>query len=155
MADRNAMEQRIEALAMPLVEAHGLELVEVEFSPRPKTAMLRIYLDRPGGISLDQIETFSREFGTLLDVEDPIPQAFHLEVSSPGLTRPLKKLRHYQWAKGKLVRVVPRSAVDGLHVLVGTLSEVGDDAIVVETEGEPHRVRLDQIAKANLEYVGE
>lgn len=155
MADRNAMEQRIEALAMPLVEAHGLELVEVEFSPRPKTAMLRIYLDRPGGISLDQIETFSREFGTVLDVEDPIPQAFNLEVSSPGLTRPLKKLRHYQWAKGKLVRVVPRAPVDGLQVLVGTLSEVGEDGIVVEIEGAAHSVRLDAIAKANLEYVGE
>ncbi|MCB0218687.1 MAG: ribosome maturation factor RimP [Chrysiogenetes bacterium] len=155
MADRTAMETRLEALAMPLVEAHGLELVEVEFLPRSNSALVRVYLDRPGGISLDQIETFSREFGTVLDVEDPIPQAFTLEVSSPGLTRPLKKVRHYQWAKGKLVRVVPRVPVDGLVTLVGTLIEVGEDEIVVEVEGEPHVVQLDTISKANLEYVGE
>lgn len=155
MADRNAMEMRIEELALPLVEAHGLELVEVEFMPRSNKALVRIYLDRPGGIGLDEIEKFSREFGTVLDVEDPIPQAFTLEVSSPGLTRPLKKLRHFQWAKGRLVRVIPKAPVDGLVTLVGLLSEVGEDEIVVEVEGEPHGVRFDEIAKANLEYVGE
>ncbi len=153
--NREAIEKRLEELAAPLLKAQGLELVDLEFLERGPHILLRLYLDRPGGITVDQIADFSREFGTALDVENLIARAYTLEVSSPGLTRRLKKPREFRWALGRRARIVVSEPVDGRLELAGKLVEAGESVIVVEDAAGRHEVPFARIAKANLELAGE
>lgn len=146
------MEQRLEELANPLLKAQGLDLVDLEFIPRSGKALVRVYVDHSRGVTMDEIERFAREFGTLLDVEDPIPQAYTLEVSSPGLTRPLKRYRDFKWATGKAVRVITRRPVNGRNTFVGMLTEASEDKIVLRDKEGAHELEMEDIAKANLEF---
>ncbi len=144
---------RVEELIQPLIEAQGLELVEVEFTrPRRGRANLRIFLDREGGITLGEITRVSRVVGNLLDVHDFIGPSYNLEVSSPGLTRELKKPRDYQRYAGRLVRLTTRSAILGRQVHRGILKGLEDDEVVcLEEDGEMQRIPLQEVAKARLE----
>jgi len=153
--NREDTEKRLEELAAPLLTAQGLQLVDLEFLERGSRILVRVYLDRSGGITVDQIADFSREFGTVLDVEDLIARAYTLEVSSPGLTRRLKKPREFRWAVGRHARIHVLEPVDGCLELAGKLVEVGEQAVVVEDEAGRHEVPFARIAKANLELVGE
>ena len=150
--------QNIEQLVEPLLSAFGVELVDIEYKKEGRQMVLRLYLDKPGGITLDDCAEVSRELSTILDVEDCIPGEYTLEVSSPGLNRPLKKRTDYERAIGRLVKVktfaqLPDDKGNLRKTFLGTLQGVDDDAVVVMlTEGQRAVIPFGQVAKANLEF---
>jgi ribosome maturation factor RimP len=155
---RQSIEQKAWELAEPLLAAEGLELLDVEFV-REHGWILRLTIDlaegREGAVGVDECAIASRAVDRALDVEDFIPHEYSLEVSSPGVNRPLKKARHFQQVVGEQVRLKtfgPLFEPPRKHFL-GTLSGVTADAVVVEVEGAgPFTVPLKDIARANLEF---
>ncbi len=119
--------ERVRALIEPFVTASGAEVVDVEHGP----GLLRIYLDQPGGIDLEAITAFSEQISDLLDLHDPVPGRYTLEVSSPGLERPLKTPAHFARFVGTTVNVKTKSSVEGDRRFSGELTEATDDHIVV------------------------
>ena len=103
MSKKETYEQKAEALITPIVERHGFELVDVEYVKEGGNFYLRAYIDKPGGITVDDCETVSREFSDKLDEEDFIDEAYIMEVSSPGLGRPLKKEKDFKRSMGEEV----------------------------------------------------
>ena len=163
----DVLQGKLVALAEEVAENLGYELDDLELLGGPGRNVLRITIDtlgdhlakgsgetaegKSGGITLDDCAAFSRDLSALLDVENPITGRFTLEVSSPGLDRLLKKLRHYEKNLGKLVKVVPRQMVDGRNFLVGRLLEADENAIRLSVDGEDIEIPLDQVKKARLE----
>ena len=143
---------RLEELLKPLLAAQGVDLVDLEFSrPRKSRAPLRIFLDRPGGITLEEITRVSRVVSQLLDVHDFIGTSYNLEVSSPGLTRALKKPADYQRFTGRLVRLTLRAPWQGRQVYRGILQGLEDDQVCLQ-EGEAlWGIPLKEIARARLD----
>ena len=143
---------RLEELIQPYLLAQGVELIEVLFTqPRRGRAILRLFVDRPGGITLDEITRVSRVVGELLDVHDLISSSYTLEVSSPGLTRELKQPRDYERFTGRLVRLTTRGPWQGKQVHRGSLKGLENEEISLE-EGEALvRIPLREIAKARLD----
>lgn len=142
---------RLQKLIEPLVESLGYELVLLEFGPHGASARLVLYIDAAGGIGLEDCERVSREVAALLDVEDPIPQHFDLEVSSPGLDRPLVKPAHFERYAGESVKLqllVPRP--NGQRRLSGQLLGLFGDAIRVRTDQGDLNVNLSDIERARL-----
>ena len=143
--------ERIREIAERVANSEGLELVEVEFLSRGPTAVLRIFLDKPGGITLGDCQTVSEQVGTILDVEDFIAQSYTLEVSSPGLDRKLVKPADYRRFAGRRVKVLLKAPRDGQRRFRGKLLGLLEDNIQVETdEGQVVSLGFDEIAKANL-----
>jgi len=144
---------RVEGLVQPYLAAQGAELVEVEFNqPRRGRATLRLYVDRDGGITLDEITRVSRVVGELLDVHDLISSSYTLEVSSPGLTRKLKGPRDYERYTGRLVRLTTRGIWQGKQVHRGILQGLANEEVSL-AEGEALvRIPLTEIAKARLDF---
>jgi ribosome maturation factor RimP len=144
---------RLEGLIQPYLAAQGVELVEVEFTqPRRGRATLRLYVDRDGGITLDEITRVSRVVGELLDVHDLISSSYTLEVSSPGLTRELKGPRDYKRYTGRLVRLTTRGIWEGKQVHRGILQGLANEEVSL-SEGEALvRIPLAEIAKARLDF---
>jgi ribosome maturation factor RimP len=149
---------RVEELAQPLLAAHGLELVELEFRKEGRDMVLRLFMDREGGVTLDDCAAVSRELSELMDVEDLIPGHYSLEVSSPGLNRPLKKPADYERYKGKLIKVrtfelLPDDAGNKRKTFLGELLGLENEIIRIRlTEGQTAAIPLDKVAKANLEF---
>lgn len=144
---------QLEKLIQPYLAAQGVELVEMEFNqPRRGRAILRLFVDREGGITLDEITRVSRVVGDLLDVHDLISSAYTLEVSSPGLTRELKKPRDYERYTGRLVRLTTRGPWLGKQVHRGILQGLENEEVSL-MEGEALvRIPLGEIAKARLDF---
>ena len=143
---------RLEDLIQPYLLAQGVELVDLEFTqPRRGRATLRLFVDRPGGITLDEITRVSRVVGELLDVHDLISSAYTLEVSSPGLTRELKKPRDYERYTGRLVRLTTRSPWQGKQVHRGILKGLENEEVSLEEDQALVRIPLEEIAKARLD----
>jgi ribosome maturation factor RimP len=153
MATTEEIKGRVEELVQPLAVSQGLELVDLELlRPRRGRTILRLFLDRPGGgITLEEIARISRVVGDLLDVHDVIPESYHLEVSSPGLTRKLKKPEDYQRYVGRLVRLTTRQARDGKQVFRGILKGLENEEVCLEMEGAVYRLPLPEIARARLD----
>lgn len=154
--DKRTVEERAFALAAPLVAAEGMELLEVEYTREQPGWILRLYIDKPGGgVGLDDCSKVSHALDPALDVEDFIPQAYHLEVSSPGLNRPLRRPEHFARAEGKKVKVKTFGPIGEppRKNFSGTLKGSSPDAITVEVEGAgAFTIPLKDIAKANLEF---
>lgn len=140
-------ELRIEAVIQPVLRSHGLELVDLEWRAHGPRGVLRVFVDKPGGVVLADIERVSREVGDILDVADLIPERYDLEVSSPGLDRQLRKDREFLWARGKRVRCW---LADGEEI-AGRLVDVADDRLVVETDDGAQDVPRGDLRKARLE----
>lgn len=140
-------ELRIEAVIQPVLRSHGLELVDLEWRSHGPRGVLRVFVDKPGGVVLADIERVSREVGDILDVADLIPERYDLEVSSPGLDRQLRKDREFRWARGKRVRCW---LADGEEI-AGRLVDVADDRLVVETDDGAQDVSRGDLRKARLE----
>ncbi|UCD84130.1 MAG: ribosome maturation factor RimP [Deltaproteobacteria bacterium] len=136
----------------PVADREGLELVDIEYRREDRGWVLRIYIDRENGVNVGDCSRMSGEIGTVLDVEDPIPQSYHLEVSSPGLNRPLKKEGDYQKYQGKLVKIRTVIPIDGRQSFTGRLLGYSDGQVRVEVEGKEWEIPFDQIIKANLQY---
>jgi ribosome maturation factor RimP len=138
---------RIEQLIEPVLHDYGLELVDFEWRQTRPRGLLRVFVDRPGGVAIHDCERVSRELGDLLDAEGVMAEAYDLEVSSPGLDRLLRKDREFRWAIGKRVRCV---LGDGREVL-GRLVAATEAGLVVEGNGERLELPRGEIAKARLE----
>jgi len=143
--------EHIREIADRVATSEGLELVEVEFLGRGPNAVLRIYLDKPGGITVNDCQLVSRQLGMILDVEDLIQTSYTLEVSSPGLDRKLVKPADYQRFAGRVVKVVLRGPRQGPKRFRGRLLGMEADKVQIET-GDGTLVQLDyhEIEKANL-----
>jgi ribosome maturation factor RimP len=143
---------RVEELVQPLVEAWGTELVDVEYTrPRRGRSTLRLFLDRPGGITLEDLTRLSRVVGELLEVHDLIPGSYHLEVSSPGLTRELKKPADYRRYQGRLVRITTRAPWEGRQVHRGILQGLENEQVCVQEGDSVCCIPLREIARARLD----
>jgi ribosome maturation factor RimP len=157
---QEAVVEKIRALVLPVLEAKGRELVDVEYSREGQGWVLRLYIDEPGGVTLDSCVEVSREVSVLLEVEDPIETAYNLEVSSPGLDRPLTRPADYDRFAGRLVRVKSRVPMElddkgrGRKTFVGILVGLRDGNVVIDLEdkkGYRVEIPLEDVAKANLE----
>jgi len=144
--------ERLKALARPIVEGEGLELVELEFQRERGGWILRLYIDREGGVSLDDCEVVSRQLGDLLDVEDLIDHPYSLEVSSPGLDRPLSKETDLHRFAGRTVRITTYQPVEGLRKFVGRLLSYRDGQVILQgDDGSVVEIPYTTVAKARLE----
>jgi ribosome maturation factor RimP len=153
MEDKRAISTRVQELILPLLEAQGVELVDLEYGrPRRGRGILRLFVDHPGGgITLEEITRISRIVGGLLDVHDVIPGSYTLEVSSPGLTRALKKPQDYQRCVGRRVRVTTRAPWEGRQVHSGILQGLEDDRVCLKEGERLTCIPLNEIARARLD----
>jgi ribosome maturation factor RimP len=140
--------ERLTRLVEPVVEGLGYELVGLEFDSRVR--ILRVYIDRQGGVTLDDCTRVSHQLSGLLDVEDPIPGEYQLEISSPGMDRPLFTVEHYQRFAGSLVRLQLLRAVDGRRRFKGRLMSVDEGVIVLQEDGIDYRIPVESIEKARV-----
>ena len=136
MTKRETYEQKTEALLAPLLEEHRFELVDVEFVKEAGTWFLRAYIDKPGGITIDDCELVSRALSDLLDEKDFIEETYILEVSSPGLGRPLKKDRDFERSLGESVEVRLYRAIDRQKEFTGILKAWNKETVTLEFEDE-------------------
>ncbi len=143
--------KRIEEVAIPLIAESGLELVDIEFKHESGSWVLRVYIDKNGGVNIHDCAELSRELGVLLDVTDVIHQSYNLEVSSPGLDRVLKKREDYVRFKGKKIRVKTIEPIEDRRNFVGFIEDLKNDILVLKgSEEERWRVPFEKIKKARL-----
>ncbi len=142
--------QRLTDLLEPSIEAMGYELVLIEQTHNKQEAVLRLYIDAPGGILVDDCAQVSRQVSVIMDVEDPIRGAYALEVSSPGSDRPLVKPAHFEVQIGEIVRVQTHDYILGRRRFKGALLEASGKQIVVEVDGEEYEIPFDEIESARL-----
>ena len=135
MTQKEDYESRTEQLILPILNEKQFELVDVEYVKEAGEWYLRAYIDKPGGITIDDCEAVSRKLSDLLDEKDFIPDAYILEVSSPGLTRPLKKDRDYERNIGKPVEIKLFRAVSGRKEITADLVAFDKDTVTVSEEG--------------------
>lgn len=147
--------EKIEALAGEVARDLSLSLFDLEVAREGPRRILRVFLDREGGVGLSEIQAFSRRFGALLDVEDPVEGPYVLEVSSPGLNRRLRRPDHFAASVGKRVRIALAELREGRRNVVGTLDRSDGDGIDVTIEGTSFRIAYGEIRKANLEVTQE
>lgn len=140
----------LQQLLEPVVGAMGYELLGVEFHPQPGGALLRLYIDRDGGITLDDCQRTSEQVSGVLDVEEPIAGHYVLEVSSPGVDRPLFSADQFARHAGSRVRIQIEAALDGRRKFTGRLLGVRGDQVVIEEDGNEIGIPLEQIEKARL-----
>jgi ribosome maturation factor RimP len=142
---------KIRAFAEGLLPTMGLELVEVQFRREGHGWVLRLFIEGEEGVSLEHCAMVSREVSAYLDVEDLIEQSYHLEVSSPGLERPLHSLRDFKRFCGRNARVKLREAVNGQRVFIGIINQVHDETIEMTLEnGDPLTFSYDAVNRARL-----
>ncbi len=149
---KNEIINSVRTLVAPVVESEGMELVDIEFKKEGKTWYLRIFIDKPGGVTLLDCEKVSREVGVLLDIEDIIDRSYTLEVSSPGLDRPLKTKEDYLRFQGKLVKIKTFSSINGQKVFSGYLQGMRDDKVRIRTKSNQEiEIPYENISKSRLE----
>ena len=142
--------EELKNLLEPSIEALGYELIELELRTGGRNGLMRLFIDAPEGIGLDDCEAVSRQVSAVLDVEDPIPGHYTLEVSSPGLDRALTKPAHFQRFTGEDVRIKLRTPVDGRRNFRGALRAADEESIEVEVDGQSHTLAIAAIASARL-----
>lgn len=149
----NPLTDKIREVVTPPTEGAGYELVDVEWKREQSGWVCRVFIDRPDrGISHEDCERVSRELSAVLDVHDVIPQAYSLEVSSPGLDRPLRTVAHFSRFVGKKARVRMRQGVEGRRNFSGTIVGVSGGHALVEVEGQEFALPVADIERANLVF---
>ena len=143
MSKSRTYESRTESLLLPIVEKQGIEIYDVEYVKEGADWYLRAYIDKPGGVDINDCEHVSRALSDALDREDFIEEAYILEVSSPGLLRPLKKDKDFVRNKGKKVEIRCFKMVEGTKEFVGTLTAFDKESVTIET-GEKEMVSQDR-----------
>jgi ribosome maturation factor RimP len=144
--DAHTLKQLLE----PTVQGLGYELFGIELLGSRRQRLLRIYIDREDGIDVEDCARVSQQVSALLDVEDPIGDSYTLEVSSPGLDRPLFEAEHFERFAGEQVRLQLDGLLEGRRKILGRLLGVQDDQVMVQVDGETWRVPLARIDKARL-----
>lgn len=143
--------EELSQLLEPAIADLGLELVGIEFSPNSGSSLLRVYIDEPErGITIDDCERASREISALLDVNDPVAGRYTLEVSSPGLERPLFTPAHFERFTGEQVRINVNLPIDGRRRFQGRIDAVDAERVTIEQDGTPVQIAHANIAKARL-----
>jgi len=145
---------KIETLIDPVLSRLGYELVLLQYQRDRGGHVLRLFIDKidGSGVQLDDCAEVSREVGTLLEVEDPLADRYHLEVSSPGLNRPLVKEKDFVKHVGQRVKVLTHEAIEGRKTFTGILLGFEDGHVVIEVDKKNYRVPQGDIARANIEY---
>ena len=151
--------EHIRAIAERVARSHGLEIWDIVTRRETTGQVVRVFIDRPGpaatpeeSVSIEDCEQVSREIGTILDVEDPLPFAYTLEVSSPGLDRPLRGEQDYLRFAGRLAKIVVSKAVDNQKAFEGRLRGVENGTVLLEgPKGRMHRLPLQLITRARLD----
>jgi ribosome maturation factor RimP len=152
MVPQREIIEQIQDVLLPVLQDYGLELIEIEFKPSGKRWLLRLYIDKEGGVTISDCEYVSREFGRILDVEDIIEHPYSLEVSSPGLTRPLKKWEDFQRNKGKLCRIVTNEKIEGKNEFKGTILSGSEEKVEIRGTIDVFTIPIYAIKKAHLEF---
>ncbi len=146
LSKKEIYEQKTEELILPIVENYGFELVDVEYVKEGGTWYLRAYIDKPGGIAVDDCAMVSRQFSEILDEKDYISEAYIFEVSSPGLGRPLKKDKDYDRNMGSDVEIRTYRAINKQKEFVGTLKAYDKNTVTIEIEENEHVFEKGDIA---------
>ena len=147
----SSIKQIVEQLMEPYLEAHPeFEIVEIEFVKEGNNRFLRVFVDKEGGIDIDDCGRISEYLSAKLDEKDPIPDAYFLEVSSPGAERPLKTQRDYERAVGKYVYVKTYEPVDGLKEFEGVLQSYNEHELTIHIGKKMHVIPTQKIAAARL-----
>src|SRR5688500_953693 len=151
----NGLAEVVQEQIQRIVESEGLELVHVDYRRQGGGFLLRIDIDKEGGITVEDCQLVSQQVSTWLDVEDPIPGEFELQVSSPGLDRKFYRTSDYEKFTGRLVRVKTSRAIRGLHVIVGRLKEFDGNTVVITDpvmkKDADYAIPLTDIKEARLE----
>jgi ribosome maturation factor RimP len=145
---------RVWELAAPLAQAENMEIVDIEFRHEGTRGgrVLRLYMDKEGGPNVDDLSRVSRQLSELLDAQDTIDGGYTLEVSSPGINRPLRKPEHFSRFVGKRIRIRTRDPIDGRRSFLGTLDEVAGNSVCLAQEGKQYRIPFSMIEKSNYEH---
>lgn len=143
--------ERVQTIIDPILSQEGLELVDIEYRRESKAWVLRLYLDKEGGITLDDCTRMSREVGRNLDIEDFIEVPYTLEVSSPGLTRSLKTQKDFIRYFHRLIKVKTFDPIDNRRNFKGKLLGISENKIEIESDRGIFEIPLTNVAKANLE----
>ncbi len=152
MSKREDYEKKTEDLVMPLINENNFELVDVEYVKEASNYYLRIYIDKEGGIAVDDCELISRALSDKLDEKDFISDAYILEVSSPGLGRPLKKEKDFARSIGKAVEIKLYRAINKQKDFEGVLKSYTDKEITIETDGNDTIIERSDIALIRLAF---
>lgn len=152
MSQREQYEKKTEELIVPILDAKGFELVDVEYVKEGQDYFLRAYIDKPGGITIDDCVAVSREMNVLLDELDYVDGAYTFEVSSPGLGRPLKKPRDYERSTGEEVEIRTYKAMDGSKEFYGILKAYDDATVTIQSEEEEITFNKSDIALIRLAF---
>jgi ribosome maturation factor RimP len=143
-------QDKLNALIEPAVEAAGFELIGVEFVRAGKHSTLRVFIDHPDGITVDDCADVSHQVSAVMDVEDPISTEYNLEVSSPGMDRPLFKAAHYQAVTGQVVSLRLRVPQGNRRNFKGKVLSVTEDELTIEVDNEQFELVISNIEKGNL-----
>ena len=152
MSKKEIYEQKAEALVAPIVEKYGFELVDVEYVKEGGNFYLRAYVDKPGGITVEDCETVSREFSDKLDEADFIDEAYIMEVSSPGLGRPLKKEKDFKRSMGEEVEIRTYRPINREKEFYGILTAYDENSVTIDCEGEEKIFQKADIALIRLAF---
>ena len=146
------IQRQLEELAETLVASEGMELVDLEYRRQGPRWVLRLFIDKEDGVTIDDCANISKELGDLLDVKDIIPQAYVLEVSSPGLNRPLRKKEDFSRFAGRKVQIRLFTPMEGRKKIVGNLVGIENETVIVAAPEGRYSVALKDIDRANLVY---
>ncbi len=146
----NNIRQRVAKLAKQVADEQGVEIFDIELFGKGKV-VLRAVIDKEGGVTLDECERYSKSLGTLLDVEDPLPRSYILEVSSPGLDRPLRDIKDFEKNLGKLARVITVEKIENQNFFIGYIKEVKNNLITLSMTKREIAIPFEKISKAKLE----
>ena len=154
------LKEALKEKLLPLVKEEDLELVDLEFSPSGSRSLLRIYVDKPGGVTIDECANLSRKVSDFLDMEELIPHRYNLQISSPGLDRPLVKREDFIRKVGEKVRVFLKEPIDGKLDLVGEIKNLQEETLYLCTQSEGTKpvvieekaIPFDNVLKAKIVY---
>lgn len=145
----NEIKQKVSNLAKQVADEQGVEIFETELLGKGR--LLRVTIDKEGGVTLDDCERFSKSFGAVLDVENPFPWPYTLEISSPGLDRPLKGIKDFEKNRGKIARIVTIEEIENQKFFVGRILKISNDLVKLIVNGREIDIPFEKISKARLE----
>lgn len=145
-----ASKKELETLIKPVVESFGCELWGIDFTPFKESALLRVFIDRDTGVTLDDCSDISHQLSGMLDVEDPIQLPYRLEVSSPGIERPMLSVNHYQRYLGRLVKMRLKWPLGGQRNFTGSIISADEDKVVLDVDGVEVEIPFDAIGRGRL-----
>lgn len=147
------IEMDVEKIVLPIIDENGYELVDVEFVKEDEEWYLRVYIDREEGVTLDDCAKVSRRISDKLDETDPIDCSYYLEVSSPGLNRPLKKEKDFIRFSGRNIKIKLYKALDGRKVFEGTLIGLDNNVITIDVKGEEIKINRELASSVRLNEI--